>query len=232
MCDQNFLRKLSGYSVLYAEDDTVIRDEAKSFLENYFADVSVAASGREALERYRRESPDIIITDIEMPGMNGLQLCRTIRGEDRKTPIIVISAYAQTEYLLEAVELGLVKYLIKPVEEEALFGALKRCIDLLEHEESSMIRLTSECRYDSLNATLTAGDHVVHLTYREQRLLELLVRYRTRIVSYTEIENYVYGDKGMSEDALKALVRSLRSKTAKEVICNHAKLGYKIVPLA
>ena len=217
------------YSLLYVEDDDFIRQNAIEFLEEYFTDIYEASDAHTALQIVENNRPDIIITDIAMPDMNGLQLCREIRAQELQTPIIVVSAFSDTEYLLEAVELGLVKYLLKPIEEEVLFSALERCFVQLEKNDTAYIRLSPSHRYDTFNNLLLENDTIVKLTRNEQKLLELLVRHKERIVTYREIENYIYYDKGMSEDALKALVRSLRKKITKSAIINYAKIGYKIV---
>jgi DNA-binding response OmpR family regulator len=217
------------YSLLYVEDDDFIRENAVEFLDDYFTQIYEAADAKTALEIVNEKEPDIIITDIAMPDMNGLALCREIRSQGLQTPIIVVSAFSDTHYLLEAVELGLVKYLLKPIEEDALFEALRRCFDQLEKRDEAYIKLSPVHRYDIFNALLLQGDTIVKLTHYEQKLLDLLIRHKDRVVTYQEIENYLYYDKGMSEDALKSLVRSLRKKITKEAIRNYAKMGYKIV---
>ncbi len=222
------LERLSKYTLLYIEDDDYIRQNAVEFLEEYFHEIYEAADAKEALEIFQRYKPDIVITDIEMPEINGLELCKTLRQTDAQTPIIVISAFTDTQYLLEAVGLGLVKYLVKPVEEEELFDALQLCAEQLEKRYEKFVNITPEHRYDPFNKLLLHHDKIIKLTHNESKLLELLVRYKERIVTYNEIENFIYYDKGMSEDALKALVRSLRKKLTKESIQNHSKIGYKL----
>lgn len=220
--------KKPKYSLLYVEDDDFIRQNAVEFLEENFTQIFEAAEAHTALKIVEEHKPDIIITDIAMPDMNGLALCRKIRERDLQIPIIVVSAFSDTNYLLEAVELGLVKYLLKPIEEEALFTALERCFTQLEKRDSAYIHLSEIHRYDLFNSLLLEHDNLVKLTHNEQKLLELLIRYKDRVVTYREIENYIYYEKGMSEDALKALVRSLRKKISKKAIRNYAKIGYKI----
>jgi DNA-binding response OmpR family regulator len=223
------LYKKPKYSLLYVEDDDFIRENAVEFLDDYFIEIFEAADAEHALKIIDEKRPDIIITDIAMPDMNGLQLCRKIRNQGLQTPIIVVSAFSDTHYLLEAVELGLVKYLLKPIEEDALFEALRRCFDQLEKRDDAYIKLSPVHYYDIFNALLLQNDTIVKLTHYEQKLLDLLIRYKDRVVTYSEIENYLYYDKGMSEDALKSLVRSLRKKITKSAIRNYAKMGYKIV---
>ncbi len=220
--------KKTNYSLLYVEDDAFIRQNAVEFLEDSFVKIYEADCGQSGLDMFVVVQPDIIITDIAMSGMNGLEFCRKIREHDLQTPIIITTAFTDTSYLLEAVELGLVKYLVKPIEEEALFEALDLCFTQLEKLHSHVVRLSQTHTYDTLNHTLFKNQEVIKLSVSEAALLALLLKYHTRVVTYREIENSIYYDKGMSEDALKSLVRNLRHKLTKELIENHAKVGYKI----
>jgi two-component system response regulator VanR len=72
------------------------------------------------LQLYEKYKPDIIITDIQMPKLNGLEFVKRIRQKDKKTQIIIITAFCDKDYLLKAIELGLVKYLVKPVKKKSL----------------------------------------------------------------------------------------------------------------
>lgn len=216
------------YSLLYVEDEALIRQNAVEFLSDRFDEIFEAENGVQALTLYEAHQPSIIITDIEMPQMNGLALCREIRKSDEKTPIIITTAYADQHYLLEAIELNLVKYLIKPIDEESLNQALKECFEKLAKGEKSITRLTKEHYFDQFNMVLFYRGEQVHLTANELSLLLLLLNQHMRVVTYSEIENHIWNGEYMSEDALKGLVKNLRKKLSKETIENHSKIGYKI----
>ncbi len=218
------------YSLLYVEDDDFIRHSAVEFLEDLFLKIYEASCAKEAIYIYEKHKPDIIITDINMPHMNGLEFCRYIRKSDKNTPIIVTTAYTDTEYLLQAVELTLIKYLLKPIEEEKLLEALNICFEQLNTLYQHKFKLTPQLSFDTFSDTLFKKDEIIKLTNHEIKFLKLLLKHRHRVVTYTEIENYIYYDKGMSEDALKSLVKSLRKKTSSILIQNHSKIGYKINP--
>ncbi len=215
-------------SLLYVEDELFIRQNAIEFLSDQFLEIYEAGNGEEALEIYQQKKPDIIITDIEMPKMNGLELCQQIRKNDSKTPIIITTAFTDQKYLLCAVELNLVKYLIKPIDEDSLNKAIELCVKKLEEREDSVFKLSSNHCFDSLNQTLFQDDVNIKLTANEVEFLSLLIDKKDRIVSYSEIENYIWYGEYMSEDALKGLVKNLRKKISKDTIINHSRLGYKI----
>lgn len=218
----------SNHTLLYVEDEPMIREMAVEYLQNFFRQVYEASNGLEALEIYHEKKPDIIITDIEMPRMNGIEFASKIRQEDRLTPIIMSTAYTSVEYLLEATELNLIKYLVKPVEEEKLEEALRLCFERLDSVSSSVVTLVSNHRYDTFNHTLSYEGEIVPLTTSQTLLLDLLIQNKMRAVSYVEIENFIWQDKLMSEAALRSLVYDIRRLIAKEVIENISKTGYKI----
>ena len=216
------------YSLLYVEDEEFIRSVVVSFLEDHFCEIYEASSGQEALKLYKQNKPDIIITDIEMPFTNGLELCKKIRKIDKLTPIIIMSAYSKTEYLLEAMELNLVKYLIKPVEEESLFSALKLCYERIESKDPSVVSLGEGYRYDIFNQILTHEKKIIDLSASQSLLLEILIKNRGSVVSYLQLENAIWYDSYMSKDALRCLVRDIRKNTYKKIIENISKVGYKV----
>jgi len=216
------------YSLLYVEDEVDVREMVVEYLEVFFLDIYTASNGVEALEIYNDKKPDVIISDIEMPKMNGLKLASLIREKDLTTPIIMTTAYTSVEYLLEATELNLIKYLVKPVEEEKLQEALKICFERLESSSPSVVALTETHRYDTFNCTLSHEGKIVELTTSQIKLLNLLIKNKNRAVTYLEIENHIWYDKVMSEAALRSLVYDTRRLIAKEIIENVSKTGYKI----
>jgi len=220
--------KQTQYTLLFVEDEAMIRKIAVRFLRPYFIEIYEAKDGLEALELYRLHKPDIIITDIEMPNMNGLTLCKTIRAKDKSTPIIISTAYTTTEYLIEAIGLNLIKYILKPIEEETLFEALNLCFEHIERENPSVVKISKKHTFDLLNHSLIEDKRIVPLTDFQYKLLSILIKNRGRIVSYQEIEHYIWFDKSMSSDALRSLVRDVRKIIGKESIANISKYGYRI----
>ncbi len=214
--------------VLYVEDDEVARENGLEYLENYFQHIYEAKDALEALRLYEEHKPDIIITDIQMPKLNGLEFVKRIRTRDKKCQIIVITAFSDSEYLFKAIELGLVKYLVKPVKESEFEEALRLCVESIEAESSNIVVLSNDTEYDRYNQTLVRNGEIVKLRTKEIQLLELLVKYPTRYVTYYEIENYVWQESAMSKDALKTLIKNLKSKLPKESISNLTGTGYKI----
>jgi two-component system, OmpR family, response regulator VanR len=117
---------LKNYTLLYVEDEPQVQERMAEYFESYFHHVYCAADGEEALELHRRYSPDVVMLDINMPKINGLEVARRIRHEDPHTRIIMLSAHSEKEILLQASEIDMSKYLIKPVSRIELKGALDK----------------------------------------------------------------------------------------------------------
>lgn len=122
---------LKGMTILYAEDEPGIRAQVAHFLGKRCARLIVAENGREALELFHAEHPDMIVSDIMMPEMNGLDFAAAVKAVSRNTPIILATAFNDTSYLLRAIEIGCDNYVIKPVNLEKLQAALNRNAEIL-----------------------------------------------------------------------------------------------------
>jgi two-component system response regulator VanR len=214
--------------ILYVEDDEIARENGVEYLENFFETIYEASDAIIALQLYEKYKPDIIITDIQMPKLNGLEFVKRIRQKDKKTQIIVITAFCDREYLLKAIELQLVKYLVKPVREKEFEEALLLCIDSLKDDCSNIVKLDESTYFDLFNKNLVINDEVVKLRAKEILFLELLIKNKNRYVTYEEIENFVWFDSVMSKDALKTLVKNIKTKIPKDKILNLTNSGYKI----
>ena len=214
--------------ILYVEDDEITRENGVEFLENYFEEIYEAKNGLEALKIFNEQKPHIIITDIQMPKIDGLEFVKKVREKDSNVQIIVLTAFSHKDYLLKAIELHLIKYLIKPIKEYEFKSALEICIKNLKDNKSNIIKLTENCLFDKYNYTLLVNNEIIKLRAKEIDLLELLLENKNRIVSYEEIENYVWKDNPMTKDALKTLIKYLKQKIPKDIIVNLTGVGYKI----
>ena len=216
-------------TILYVDDNDFIREEAVEYLSLLYTNVLEAKNGQEALKIYSRSKPNIIITDIEMPIINGLQMVKSIRRKDKQTPIIIVTAFMNPEYLLEAIELRLVKYILKPMTNHKLDIALSLAHECLEEEvDNCIVELSSNSFYDKLNRTLVINKEVIELTHNEIMLLTLLLKNSNVITTYREIKNKIWNYEENYRDSLRSLIRSLRYKLGTIIIKNISGIGYKI----
>lgn len=222
---------LKSLTLLYVEDEAMIRQNAVEYLSRICHKVLEAENGIEALEVYQQHKPDIIISDIKMPKMNGLEFAERIRKEDKATPIIIATAHTETSYLLKAVELQLVKYIVKPITAIKLEEALSLSLEYLSVNSRNVLKLNSDTVYDTLNKSLLIKEQLIKLTKNEQLLLQLLATHHQRAITYQEIENLIWSYGGMSMDALRSLVRTLRKKMQRDFIENVSGIGYRLLLL-
>lgn len=220
---------IDKYKLLYAEDEELIRNNMSNAFEFMFESVFIAKDGQEAIELYKKESPDIVILDIEMPYLNGLDVAQEIRKTNKNIPIVIATAYTDTKYFLQAVELNLTTYILKPITLDDLQKAIKKCQIQLQFSKNDKIYINSDVVYDIDARTLYVNETITFLTNIEMRFLEYMLKQANRIVSYEELERNIWTDHGMSGSAIRSLVRDLRKRIGKNSIENIAKVGYKLV---
>lgn len=140
MSDISHIRALAkDFSILYAEDNNALRQQASSLLKKLFDVVYVAADGEEALTLFKQNHPKIVITDIKMPKLDGMQLSVKIKAIRPEARIIIMSAFDDKEYLFEAIRIGIFRFLKKPVSIASLTSVLVEAIENINKEEQSRI---------------------------------------------------------------------------------------------
>ncbi|MGB0990677.1 DNA-binding response regulator [Arcobacter sp. F155] len=226
---KEFLEKLKSLTVLYAEDEVGIRENIADSLGYYVKEVFQASNGAEALEVYEDKNPDIILSDIHMPVLNGIEFVKKVRETNRTIPIVMITAHTDKKYLLEAVELHMEKYIIKPVELEALFEVLEKCVSLLEINKKVFLKVDEDYSFDYDKKELKYKDEVIFLNKKEMMFFEVLISNQNRITTYEELQDKVWQDDVMTDSALRSLVRNLRKKLPTDIIYNLSGTGYRFV---
>jgi signal transduction histidine kinase len=129
--DWAFLKTLT---ILYVEDDPATREEVGEFLQRRAGAVIIAADGAEGLAAFQSGPVQMIVTDIQMPAMNGLAMARKIRALDPSVPIIITTAFEQPDFLMGSIELGVDQYVLKPIRGERLEFSLLTCAHRLQAE--------------------------------------------------------------------------------------------------
>lgn len=226
---KEFLEKLKSLTVLYAEDEVGIRENIADSLGYYVKEVFQASNGAEALEVCGDKNPDIILSDIHMPVLNGIEFVKKVREKNRTIPIVMITAHTDKKYLLEAVELHMEKYIIKPVELEALFEVLEKCVSLLEINKKVFLKVDEDYSFDYDKKELKYKDEVIFLNKKEMMFFEVLISNQNRITTYEELQDKVWQDDVMTDSALRSLVRNLRKKLPTDIIYNLSGTGYRFV---
>ena len=130
---------LAPYALLYVEDNASLQEKAASFFEKLFSVVHKASDGKMGLELFKQHRPSIVITDIQMPHMDGLEMAKALREIEPKANIIITSAYDDKEYLLKTIELGLNGYMVKPLKVDDLSKLLFELATKMNEEEHKQI---------------------------------------------------------------------------------------------
>ncbi len=218
---------LKNLNLLFIDDNTRISAEIYALFSTIFKSITLAQDAESAIQCYDQQNIDIIITDIELPGMDGLSLIENIRLVNTSIPIIILSAHTDNDYLFRAANLQIDGYITKPLNLKKLESTLARSATRLEHLVKS-INITNNIIYHPLMKTLEVNNEEVSLGNKECLLLELLLYKKHRIVSKQEINDTVWPDDAMSESALKNLLGELRKKLNVDIIKNQPARGWTL----
>lgn len=229
-------------SVLLVEDDENIIKETKELLELIFSDVKVAKDGTEGITQYlnyKKENNkyfDLVITDIQMPKMDGIELTKLIYKENSEQLLIVLSAHSESHYLLELVNLGISHFITKPLNYDSfvhvLYTKLKEVHNNKNEEiDNSIVIIDDELKWDKESHQIYQNEKLVKLTKKETRLLEMLLKYSEKTLSVEGILNYLWSDdeNNVPDIAnLKNIISRLRKKIPTIDIENVYGFGYRI----
>ncbi|NPA27520.1 MAG: response regulator transcription factor [Epsilonproteobacteria bacterium] len=225
--EESYRAILKNSSLLLVEDDKRVGESFAKVLRLYLKEVFLAHDGEEGFRLYKEKNPDILITDVRMPKLNGIELIKKIRRENSKIPIIITSAYSDQDYLLEAIKLSLIEYIIKPMKEEDLKRVLKESAKQLSNS-SNLFFIQEGLFYDYKNKIFIRNGKKVTLTKKEIELVELLLLNRGNLVTKEKIENTLYSYEEAPPSALKNIIFKLRKKLPNDIIKTYGKLGYFI----
>jgi DNA-binding response OmpR family regulator len=214
-------------SILYAEDDLVIRESISRILNMFFKNVFVASDGNEALELYQNNKIDVLMLDYVMPNLDGYQTAKIIREFNKKIPIIIASAYTDKEKLLNAIELNLIKYLEKPILYDDLVKVFNSVVTHLEDNNLLFTKLTKDYYYFFTTKKIVTKEKEIILTKNEILFLELLLDKPNQLISKESIEENVFKES-VDENTLRNLVYRLRKKMECDIIVTIKDLGYLI----
>jgi DNA-binding response OmpR family regulator len=219
---------LKSSSLLLVEDEISLRDSFSKLLSLYVDKIYHASDGEEAYKIYSSMQPNIIITDVKMPKLNGIDLIKKIRKENQSIPIVITSAYTDSKFLLEAIKLSLVEYVVKPMKESQLNRVLSSIAKNLLENSNIIIKIDEENIYNYNNKQLLFKEKKIDLTHKEVDFIELLLTHKGELVTKHQIEDKLYIYKEAPSSALKNLVFKLRKKLPKNFVKTVRDLGYMI----
>lgn len=239
--EQQVLEQTKRLSVLLVEDNEAFRSRIVGVLEEYFYRVDAAVDGEDGVEKYsqyfqnKQKHYDLVISDIRMPKMNGVELSKHIRDLREDQPIIILSAHTEAEYLLELINLGIAQFITKPVQYPQMFDTLyKVCSKIdpslpIKQSISDLVELSPTIHWDKEKKLLFENNHPISFTKYEILLMELLTSKFEQVCTTDEILNHFYVHTiDVSPDNLRGMMMRLRKKLPEKALNSIYGMGYRL----
>ncbi|BAK73444.1 response regulator transcription factor [Arcobacter sp. L] len=216
---------LKTLKILIVEDEKRLAQLLKEAINDSFYKVVIAKDGTEGLKKYKSFKPDIIITDIMMPKLDGLDMTIKIKEIDSNIPIIVLSAHSDKEKLLKAIDVGINKYFIKPFDPDEVIEHIKKLSIKIEKQKISILK--DDFIFDNNSFSLHKNELLINLTKREKEFIYLLIKNKNSIVKTQTIKTSLWNEE-VNDERLRTFIKRLRLKTSKDLIENISGQGYLI----
>jgi two-component system KDP operon response regulator KdpE len=222
--------------ILVVDDEPQITRVLRTSLSSHGYDIRVANDGETALEIMKDWTPDMVITDLAMPNMDGLELCRQLRTRTQ-IPILVLSVRGEERTKVKALDVGADDYVTKPFGIEELLARVRANLRRAATKESERNRIEiGDFRIDSDARTVQVRDRLVHLTPKEFDLLVYLARHAGKVVTHRALLGAVWGgDSTEQVEYLRVFVGQLRKKleptaSSPRYIVTEPWIGYRFEP--
>ncbi len=232
---KDIIEYTKNLSILFVEDDDELRINTAEILKNFFQKVEIACNGEEAMEIYLKSPSDIILTDIRMPKVNGVELTKNIYDINDKQAVIVLSAHDESKYLLPLINLGIEQFIKKPIDFQELLGALLKTsrqivdVELHQRAQASQVILDDQCSYDRDNKLLVYNNEKIYLTKYEILFIHLISTQIEKVYSNEDIvEYYIESGENISLQNIRKLVSKLRKKLPEGVLESIYGVGYRL----
>ena len=214
---------LKEKTLLYVEDEKNIRENVTELIADYFGVFHTASTGEEGYEKFLDNSYDIVISDIELPQMSGIDLLGKIRKSDKNIHLVIISAHTKIDYLLSSIPFKLEQYLIKPLNSKKIRELLSTLND--SFSENSLVELTPSLWLNREKSVIIFKEKEESLTKKELGFLSILVD--KKVISYDEIDR-LWGYDIPSQNAIRSMIKKLRRKLPKGVLHTRVGFGYYV----
>ncbi len=219
--NKEFLKNLK---VLLVEDEENLSSLLKASIGDNFCDFIIADNGNEGMCKFLEISPDIIITDIMMPELNGLEMAKEIRVANQDIPIIILSAFSEKEKLLSAIDIGITKYFIKPFDPDELLEYISTL-----NNKSKIIQLNDGFTFNIIKKSLHKDDKYIVLSKKEVTFIMLLLKDISNITDLETIKTELWKDSQGNDIRLRSLIKRFRIKTSKNILQNIKGRGYRFI---
>ncbi|WP_458700663.1 response regulator transcription factor [Sulfurospirillum sp. 1307] len=215
--------------ILFLEDDVNLNETVCEFLEESGFEVTSVYDGIEASDAIYENSYDLLILDVNVPGINGFELLKNLREQDIKTPALFLTSLNSIDDVEIGFESGCDDYIRKPFELKELLLRVKTLLKReFFHNKKDTIKIDENIEYNALDNSLHVEGKEVKLQNKEALLLKLFLQKKEQIISHEVILNTLWDyDESPSDSALRTYIKNLRKIIGKERIISVKKLGYK-----
>jgi len=216
--------------ILLMEDNKELSDTVKYYLEKKKYQVNQVFNGSIALDKIYNEKYDLLLLDINVPEINGLDILKEIRDEKIYTPVIMLTSLNDIENIEQGFKNGCDDYIKKPFELKELYLRIETIIKRnFFHKQEEKIEITKEIFFDLKNNELKKNGKIIQINQKESLLLKILIKERNTIVTKEKIYEELWGyDEDHSETSLRTYIKNLRKIIGKEKIVSKKSVGYKI----
>jgi two-component system, OmpR family, response regulator MprA len=207
--------RMLGMKILVVDDERAVRDSLRRALTLEGYEVELASDGQEALDRIGGQSgePDAVVLDVLMPRLNGLDVCRRLRAQGNRIPILMLTARDQVEDRVEGLDAGADDYVVKPFALEELLARVRALLRRSGADQEETLRF-ADLELDPVAHEVRRGGEPIELTRTEFSLLELFLRNPRQVLTRSVIFERVWGyDFGYASNSLDVYVGYLRRKT-------------------
>lgn len=222
--------------ILVVDDESQITRVLRTSLSSHGYDIRVANDGETALEIMKDWAPDLVITDLAMPNMDGLELCRRLRTKTQ-IPIIVLSVRGEERTKVKALDAGADDYVTKPFGMEELLARVRANLRRKRTDEAGQQRIeVGDFAIDSEARSVVVKDRPVHLTPKEFDLLVYMARHAGKVVTHRALLGAVWGGESTEQvEYLRVFVNQLRKKlepspNSPRYIVTDPWVGYRFEP--
>lgn len=212
-----FIPNGMAMKILLVEDEPNVVSLIKRGLAENGYEISVAMDGLSGLQMTTRNDFDLIILDIMLPGINGVEICRNIRKQNEQVPIMMLTALGTTENIVNGLDSGADDYLVKPFKLAELNARVRSLTKRIKHlgPENNTLRI-ADLELDTVSKTARRNNKQLNLTATEYRLLEFLLKHQRRVLSRIEILEHVWDiDFNLGTNVVDVYVNYLRKKIDK-----------------
>ena len=200
--------------VLVVDDEPAVREVLQRILRLEGYEVELAVDGREALGRQRAAPADAIVLDVLMPHVDGLEVCRRMRGAGDRTPVLMLTARQEVSERVAGLEAGADDYLPKPFSIDELMARLKALMRRAGWSGDDALLRFEDLELDTVAHEVRRGGRPIEVTRTEFLLLELFLRHPRQVLTREQIFDRVWGyDFGPASNSLEVYVGYLRRKT-------------------